>query len=311
MNQITCQVFYKPEKSGGASGLPTLNLTEFSEDPLEWPERLGLFDDNVHQKQISDTENMQYLMTSVTGQTEAARSGLGCSSQSYDHAWGLLCEKYGWWDVTVNAQIEEIHTHPPTWHVKFAKVVTNVGNTLTQLRYTSDSEAEARPSSTTRKVSSQLREQWLQYVEERWILRGNLTVFRDWFTSKVVTHENLLAQTNHLTEKIQSRDKPTTIILASNGDESSNTKNLRSRIDNNLFRFVKISNQWKLMIDKSMSRNYECVSIVREQVICRSTAKEGNLVYPTVEGDTAYFCTANSSEGDYKYCIRCYNGTSY
>ena len=274
MNQITCQVFYKPDKSGGVSGLTTLTLNEFSEDPLEWPEWLGIFDDNIHQKQISNTENMHYLKTSVTGQAEAAKLGLGWSSQLYDHAWGLLCEKYGWWDVIVNAQIKEIHTHPPIWHddstsiVKFAKVVTNVGNTLTQLRYTSDSEAEARPSSTTRKVSSQLREQWLQCVEDRWLLRGNLIVFKDWFTSKVVTHENMLAHTNHLTQKIQSSDKPTTISLASNGDESSNTKNFSSRIDDTHFRFVKISNQIKVN---------DRPELVQKTRLCFNFSRRGHL----------------------------------
>ena len=38
MNQTTRQVIYQPLLSCGASGLPKLKLTEFSGDPLEWPE---------------------------------------------------------------------------------------------------------------------------------------------------------------------------------------------------------------------------------------------------------------------------------
>ena len=81
--------------------------------------------------------------------------------------------EYGRSDVIVNAQFEKIHTHPPIWHdnstsiVKFANVVTNVVKTLTQLGYTSDLEAEAGLSSTTRKLSPQLREQWSQYMQDR------------------------------------------------------------------------------------------------------------------------------------------------
>ena len=42
MNQTTPQVIYQPVPSSGASGLPKLKLTEFSGDPLEWPEWSGL-----------------------------------------------------------------------------------------------------------------------------------------------------------------------------------------------------------------------------------------------------------------------------
>ena len=69
MNHTTPQVIYQPVPSSGTSGLPKLKLTEFSGDPLEWP---GLFDVVVHQKPISDTEKMQYLKTSLTGQAKAA-----------------------------------------------------------------------------------------------------------------------------------------------------------------------------------------------------------------------------------------------
>ena len=159
MNYTTPQVIYQTLPSSGAIGLPKLKLTEFSGDPLEWPEWSGLFDVAVHQKPISDTENMQYLKTSLSGQAKAAISGMGFSSQSYYHAWDILCEKYGRSDVIVNAQFKKKHTHPPIRHddsmsiFRFANVVKNVVNTLTPLRYTSDLEAEAGLSSTTRKRS--------------------------------------------------------------------------------------------------------------------------------------------------------------
>ena len=233
MNYTTPQVIYQPLPSSGASGLPELKLTEFSGDPLEWLEWSGLFDVVVHQKPISDTEKMQYLKTSLTGQAKAAISGMGFSSQSYYHAWGILCEKYSRSDVLVNVQFKKIHSHPPirnndsTSIVKFANVVTNVVNNLTQLGYTSDLEAEAGLSSTTRKFSPRLREQWLQYMQDRRLLRGNLIVFKEWLASKAVIHENLLAQTNSSFDrnKFQSRDKTKTSTFASSAEKSSKPKN--------------------------------------------------------------------------------------
>ena len=57
---------------------------------------------------------------------------MGFSSQSYYHAWDILCETYGRSEIIVNAQLKKLHTHPPIRHdnsssiVKFANVVTNV-----------------------------------------------------------------------------------------------------------------------------------------------------------------------------------------
>ena len=56
LNQTKSQVIYQQVPSSGSSGLPKLKLTEFSGDPLEWPDGSGLFDVVVHQKPISDTE---------------------------------------------------------------------------------------------------------------------------------------------------------------------------------------------------------------------------------------------------------------
>ena len=164
---------------------------------------------------------MQHLKTSLTGRAKAALSGMGFSSQSYYHACDIHCEQFGRSDFIVNAQCKKINAHPPIRHddstsiVKFANVVTNVVNTLT-LRYTSDLEAEAGLSSTTRKLSPQLREQWLQYMQDRRLLRGNLIIFKESLSSKSVIHENLLAQTNSSFDrnKFQRRHKPKTSTFA-------------------------------------------------------------------------------------------------
>ena len=83
-SQATTQVIYQP--NGDPRGLPKLTLTEFSGDPLEWPEWAELFDVIVHQKRLSNTEKMQYLKISLTGQAKAAICGLGFSSQAYYQA---------------------------------------------------------------------------------------------------------------------------------------------------------------------------------------------------------------------------------
>ena len=175
---------------------------------------------------------MQYLKTSLTGQAKAEISGMGFSSQSYYHAWDILCEKYGRSDVSQRSIQEKTYSSSNSTggfyeHRQICKCGSNVVNTLTQLGYTSDLEAEAGLSSTTRKRSPQLREQWLQYMQDRRLLRGNLIIFKEWLASKAVIHENLLTQTNSSFDrnKFQSRDKPKRSTSASNAEESSKTKN--------------------------------------------------------------------------------------
>ena len=70
----------------GASGLAKLKLSEISGDHLEWPEWSGLSDVDIHQKSIGNTEEMQNLKTSLTGQAKAAKSGMRFRPQSYYHA---------------------------------------------------------------------------------------------------------------------------------------------------------------------------------------------------------------------------------
>ena len=236
LNQTIPRVIYQPVPSNGVSGLAKLKLTEFSGDSLEWPEWSRLFDVVVHQKPISDTEKMQYLKTNLMGQAKAATSGVGFSSQSYLSSLGYTLWEV--WQIRCHSQraIQKIHTHPPVWQdestikVKFANVVTNVVNTLTQLGYTSDLESEEGLNLTTRKLTPQLREQWLQYMQDRRLLRGNLIVFKEWLACKALIHENLLAQTNSSFDrnKFKSRDKPKTSTFSSNAEESSKPKNPES-----------------------------------------------------------------------------------
>ena len=99
-------------------------------------------------------------------------------------------------------------------------------NTLNQLGYTSDLESEGGLSSITRKLSPQLREQLLQYFQDRRLLRRNLIVFKEWLASGATIDENLLAQTNSSFDrnKLQSRNKRKS-TFASNAENSSKPSN--------------------------------------------------------------------------------------
>ena len=113
---------------------PKIKRTEVSREPLEWPEWAELLVVIVHQNRLSDTEKMQCLKISLTGQAKVAISGLGFSSQAYYQARDILCKKFGRPRVIVESQLKNIYTRPPLRHddsssnVRFSNVVTNTVN---------------------------------------------------------------------------------------------------------------------------------------------------------------------------------------
>ena len=66
----------------------------------------------------------------------------------------------------------------------------------------------------------------------------------------------------------------------------------------------------KLIERREHVQKFVCFSIVWEQLICPTTAREGHVLSPSVEGDTTDFSTATTDEGYCIDCIRCYKGSS-
>ena len=56
--------------------LPKLEISTFSDDQLEWPERSRLLLAKIDRIQIDDSLNMNHLKTLVTGKAKAAIAGL-------------------------------------------------------------------------------------------------------------------------------------------------------------------------------------------------------------------------------------------
>ena len=151
---------------------------------------------------------MQYLKISLTGQAKAAISGLGFSLQSYYPAWYIFCKKFDRLRVEVESELKKIYLYSPVRHddsngmVRFANVFTKTVNVVTRLGFQHDLESEGVLRSSTRKLSLQLKEQWLRQLQNHRPLAANLIVFKDWLELTAFIHEGLLAQT---TSSFQNR----------------------------------------------------------------------------------------------------------
>ena len=200
LNQTNPRVIYQPLARRGASGLPKIKVTEFSGDPLEWPEWSGLFDVVVNQRSIIDTEKMLNMKTSLTSQAEDQYRE-GDSAHNHTIMLGIYSVR----------SIEQIRCHIQRAiqetayssfilgrrfyaHRQFCKFSYKWGGHLesTCIHIRPRSRSRAKFNS----FSPQLREEWLQHIQDRRLPRSNLVFFQRVPSSRAVIHEDLLAQTN-------------------------------------------------------------------------------------------------------------------
>ena len=70
---------FKRNKPSSSSQLPTLKLSSFDGNPLEWPKWPNMFKATVHHRDIPDSEKMSHLKTLLTGKAKKVsyiRNGL-------------------------------------------------------------------------------------------------------------------------------------------------------------------------------------------------------------------------------------------
>ena len=113
--QVKGQILPTSDDYFNRSGLPKLKLSEFSGDPLEWPEWSQQFQATVHAANMDDSVKMNHRKTMVTGKAKEAKAGLGYTAEmAYNVAWNILVQNFGKPQTVVNAQLKRFYSFPPT-----------------------------------------------------------------------------------------------------------------------------------------------------------------------------------------------------
>ena len=94
------------------ASVPKVKLTEFSGDPLEWPEWSGLFLSTVHAANIDASLKMTHIKVLVSGKAKEVIAGLGSTGEMYDIAWNTLVAHFKGPQLVVNARLRRIYTFP-------------------------------------------------------------------------------------------------------------------------------------------------------------------------------------------------------
>ena len=195
------------------SSLPKLKLTEFSGDPLEWPEWSQLFQATVHAANMDDSVKMNHLKTMVTGKAKEAIASLGYTAEMYNVAWNVLVRNFGKPQMVVNAQLKRIYSFPPMKPydgaalIKFARIVSSCVNVLTQFNYVGDLNSEGVLGSATRKLTLDMKTKWLTYVKQMNLCQPGLAVFSEWLNDIADVQDELLLSSNPNADRAKSNYK--------------------------------------------------------------------------------------------------------
>ena len=216
------------------SSLPKLKLTDFSGDPLEWPEWSQLFQATVHAANIDDSVKMNHLKTMVTGKAKEAIAGLGYTAEMYNVAWNVLVRNFGKPQMVVNAQLKRIYSFPPMKPydgaalIKFARIVSSCVNVLTQFNYVGDLNSEGVLGSATRKLTLDTKTKWLTYVKQMNLCQPGLAVFSEWLNDIADVQDELLLSSNPNADRAKSnykeKAKGSTFATSTTNTTSDNSK---------------------------------------------------------------------------------------
>ena len=166
--------------------MPKLKLAEFSEDPVECPEWLQLFQAKIRAANEDNSLKMYYVIPMVMGKVKEAISGLRYTAEMYIVAWTVLDRNFGKSQMVVKAQLRRIYSFQPIKYydgialIKYARIVSSRVNFLTQLNYVGDLNSEGVLESATRKLPFDMKSNCLAYVKQMNMYQPGLAVFSEW-----------------------------------------------------------------------------------------------------------------------------------
>ena len=168
------------------------------------------------------------------GQSQRGDCWHGYTAEMYNVAWNVLVRNFGKPQMVVNAQLKRIYSFPPmkpydgTALIKFARIVSNGVNVLTQFNYVGDLNSEGVLGSATRKLTLDLKTKWLTYVKQMNLYQPGLAVFSEWLNDIADVQDELLLSSNPNADRLKSnykeKAKGSTFATSTTNTVSDNSK---------------------------------------------------------------------------------------
>ena len=189
----------QPASSSIERSLPKWKLSQYSGDPLDWPEWSGMFKATVNKSNITDDEKMNHLKTLVVGKAKEVVAGFGYSGKYYQAAWNKLEKTFGKPHIIAGSQLSKIQNlptvkiHDSEAIVKFSRSVAACIEVLDSMGYESDLKSSTNVEIVLRKLPPNLREKWHHHVERLRVSQPSLILLNNWLEKEATVHEEMIA----------------------------------------------------------------------------------------------------------------------
>ena len=172
--------------------LPRLELTKFSGAPGEWPQWSSLFRTLVgNQPSLSETEKMAHLQGAVTGPAQKTISGMFYDGRLYQAAWKALEDRYGRQEDIVHSNMIAVLQCPSPTYLdsdsmdQFHAVLHSAVSVLQNLGYGDDLRSSENLRNVVKKLPSELKKEWGQYLIDLEPIRPTLMDLDEWLRRQV------------------------------------------------------------------------------------------------------------------------------
>ena len=181
----------------GAAGarpcqLPPLTLEKFDGDPLQWPRWIALFKALVHdRRELSDTERLIYLQSSLTGPAQLAVSGLLYDGSFYNEALQELQYQFGDRATVVRESLDSVLHLPNVQEndisslTELSRVLNATVSVLTSLEYAADLAASTNVTAVVAKLPVPLAWKWGEHLQTTERREPTLSDLNKWLRSQV------------------------------------------------------------------------------------------------------------------------------
>ena len=96
--------------------LPKLQLPNFDENILKWPEFWDIFESSVNKQNIAKVSKFSYLKGALRGAAFTAIPGIALTNNNYDVAVTLLKQKFGSIIEMLYAKLHHLLTSSPRFN---------------------------------------------------------------------------------------------------------------------------------------------------------------------------------------------------
>ena len=213
--------------------LPEWKLEQYSGDPLQWHEWIGLFRSAIESAPLSNDVKLTYSKTLVTGEAKAAIVELAYCGTMYQDALKTLERKFGQPQAVVSAHLDKLNSllplkmHNSENVIAFSATISAMVGVFRSLKYEHYLSSAAILGQAVQELPPNMKESWSMHTVKKDWSQPTLLDINEWLKDKAEAYERMKVSTTKPknVESAQSvtRTKTGANVFASDSSIASST----------------------------------------------------------------------------------------